>query len=489
MDTTTQSNLQYIYDRIKNILASKVELTLQYDDIISKLTSQRNDITSQLDLKAPLASPEFTGVPKAPTAAASTNTTQLATTAFVQTAIANLVNSAPETLDTLDELAAALGDDANFATTVTNALAGKLAANSADYLKSLSINGTTLTYTLGNNTTGTLTTQDTTYSEMSAQDAATGVGTTGLLISPKVLNDKIEEKIPTNISTFTNDSGYLTAVSWSDVSNKPSTFAPATHNQASDTIDLLTGYSKPNSTSALAATDTLNEALGKLEKALDGKQASGSYLTTTGTAADSDKLGGTVAADYALKTDLSTDAATVNGHTVAADVPSGAVFTDTTYNEATTSDAGLMSALDKSKLDDIDSAAISKLQQILTKETNQTASLSWAVGTIAQASGNNSSNTKRIRTVDRLKCSQYTRIQVASGYQYCVYVYSGASSGFLGSFDGTNTTTFSSTAVFLTNPVWLNFNNNYYIRIVLAQIAGGAMATTESENISIYGFN
>lgn len=74
---------------------------------------------------APKASPGLTGTPTAPTAGAATNTTQIATTAFVHTAIANLIASAPGALDTLDELAAALGDDANFASTVTNALALK----------------------------------------------------------------------------------------------------------------------------------------------------------------------------------------------------------------------------------------------------------------------------------------------------------------------------------------------------------------------------
>jgi hypothetical protein len=51
---------------------------------------------------------------------------QLVTKAFVDTSIANLVDSAPSTLDTLNELAAALGNDPNFATTVTNNIATKL---------------------------------------------------------------------------------------------------------------------------------------------------------------------------------------------------------------------------------------------------------------------------------------------------------------------------------------------------------------------------
>ena len=67
----------------------------------------------------------MTGTPTAPTATAGTNTTQLATTAFVSTAVADIVDSAPGTLDTLNELAAALGDDPNFATTVTNSIATK----------------------------------------------------------------------------------------------------------------------------------------------------------------------------------------------------------------------------------------------------------------------------------------------------------------------------------------------------------------------------
>ena len=89
-----------------------------------------SDVTglqTALDAKAALASPTFTGTPAAPTAAAGTNTTQIATTAFVQAAVSALINGAPGALDTLNELATALGSDANFSTTITNALAGKLA--------------------------------------------------------------------------------------------------------------------------------------------------------------------------------------------------------------------------------------------------------------------------------------------------------------------------------------------------------------------------
>lgn len=79
--------------------------------------------------KAPLNSPALTGTPTAPTAEQSVNNTQIATTAFVKAAIAAMVASAPAALDTLNELAAALGNDPKFATTMLNALAGKQPLN------------------------------------------------------------------------------------------------------------------------------------------------------------------------------------------------------------------------------------------------------------------------------------------------------------------------------------------------------------------------
>lgn len=80
---------------------------------------------------APKASPEFTGVPTAPTANSGTNNTQIATTAFVKTAIAALVGSAPAALDTLEELARALAGDANLKSTLLAEIGKK--ANATDF--------------------------------------------------------------------------------------------------------------------------------------------------------------------------------------------------------------------------------------------------------------------------------------------------------------------------------------------------------------------
>lgn len=107
-----------------------LELKVYVDDLMARHLAAADPHTQY----APKASPTFTGTPKAPTAAAGNNSTQLANTAFVQAAIAALVASSPAALDTLNELAAALGNDPNFAATMTNALAGKMdkAANGTD---------------------------------------------------------------------------------------------------------------------------------------------------------------------------------------------------------------------------------------------------------------------------------------------------------------------------------------------------------------------
>ncbi len=82
-------------------------------------------VMDETNKKAPLNSPALTGTPTTPTARQGTNNTQIASTAFVMATIAALVDSSPDALNTLNELAAALGNDPNFATTMTNALAGK----------------------------------------------------------------------------------------------------------------------------------------------------------------------------------------------------------------------------------------------------------------------------------------------------------------------------------------------------------------------------
>lgn len=161
------------------------------DDSHNHVISNIDNLQTTLNAKAALASPTFTGTPKAPTATAGTNTTQIATTAFVTTAVANKTSVASATKATQDGSGNVITDTYLTKTDASNTYLGKTAkaasASSAD------------------------------------------------------------------------------SVAWDNVSGKPSSFTPASHNQASSTINALTGYSKPSSTSALSTSDTLNSALGKLE--------------------------------------------------------------------------------------------------------------------------------------------------------------------------------------------------------------------------------
>ena len=308
---------------------------------------------------AKLASPTFTGTPKAPTAAAGTNTTQIATTAFVQTAVSDLVNSAPEALDTLSELSAALGDDPNFATTIATQIGEKLSKDDP-YLKSASVSSNTLTITNGDDTTVTFTANNymhpTTAGNKhvptggstgqiliyggSSGTAAWGNPTTystfvksgtgaadGLVPSPgttagttKFLCEDATWKVPyTHPTTAGNKhipsggaSGQILQYSaagtaaWATVATgatngtfkigstevaiaglgsaaytASTAYAAASHTHPSSDVIAMTGYAKASAAAAIATTDSLNTAIGKLEKALDGKQASGSYAAAS----------------------------------------------------------------------------------------------------------------------------------------------------------------------------------------------------------------
>ena len=158
----------------------------------------------------------------------------LATESYVNTKVAGIVDSAPETLNTLNELSIALGNDPNFATTVANQI-GTKADKSHNH--------------------------NTDYASKSSEHNHAN----------KTTLDKI------NDSKIAN---------WNDAythSQIAHDYAHSTHDHNASQITEMTGYAKPPTTSAIAATDSLNVAIGKLEKALDEKQASGSYAPASHT--------------------------------------------------------------------------------------------------------------------------------------------------------------------------------------------------------------
>lgn len=149
-----------------------------------------------LPLKADVDSPVFTGMPKVPDVRVGDNSQLIANTAFVQAAVAALAASAPETLDTLKELANALGNDPNFATTVTNLIAAKLdkTANAVSATKAEEDGA-------GNNIVNTYATKT---------EVNGGITNLAQVASTGSYNDLLDRPvIPSKTSQLTNDSNYV----------------------------------------------------------------------------------------------------------------------------------------------------------------------------------------------------------------------------------------------------------------------------------------
>jgi hypothetical protein len=184
------------------------------DDSHNHTVANVDGLQAALDLKATLASPTLTGAPLAPTAAANTNTTQIATTAYVQTEITDLIDGAPGTLDTLNELAAAINDDASYSSTLTTALATKTAKTSNQSLGSaanaMTISGNTITLARGDSTTDTVTVPDTNTTYSVGDGGLTQINFTS---ADNTKLDGIASSATnvTNNNQLTNGAGYITS--------------------------------------------------------------------------------------------------------------------------------------------------------------------------------------------------------------------------------------------------------------------------------------
>ena len=211
-----------------------------------------------LDLKAPLASPALTGTPTAPTAAANTDTTQIATTAFVKSAVASLVDGAPSLLNTLNELAAAIADDENFATTLTTSVGLKADIDSPTFTGTVTLPSGTVTS--GMIADGTIATADIADSAITSAKIADGtIVDADINASAAIAQSKVA-----NLTT--------------DLADKAPLASPA-----------LTGV--PTAPTAAANTDTTQVATTAFAKAeADAAQAA---AEATAAAANTDQQNGT----------------------------------------------------------------------------------------------------------------------------------------------------------------------------------------------------
>lgn len=135
-----------------------------------------------------------------------TNDSGFTTETYVNTKVAGIVNSAPETLDTLNELAEALGNDPNFATTMATELGKKVNAETG---KGLSTND--LTATLKSYYDAAYTHSQTTHAPSNAEhNVIVGIQRNGTDLSVNTSTRKVNIAVPTKISELTNDSSFIT---------------------------------------------------------------------------------------------------------------------------------------------------------------------------------------------------------------------------------------------------------------------------------------
>jgi hypothetical protein len=230
---------------------------------------------------APIASPTLTGIPLAPTAAANTNTTQIATTAYVQTELTDLIGGAPGALDTLNELAAALADDASYSTTITTALAGKLPLAGGTMTGAIAM-GTSKITGLGEPT--------------SAQDAATKNYIDTAVIAPGNLTGPI-----TSVGAATSVAAQTGTGSTFVMNTSPTLVTPVLGVATATSINGTTipssktlvatdstAYVVPSQTSNAGkylTTDGTTSSWGVVDALPSQTGNSGKYLTTNGSAA------------------------------------------------------------------------------------------------------------------------------------------------------------------------------------------------------------
>jgi hypothetical protein len=242
------------------VKAALQALETKAEAVQTDVDGNESDADTAIALRATINSPTFTGTPAGPTASAGTNTTQIATTAFVTTAVANTIDGAPGALDTLNELAAALNDDASFSTTVTNLIA----ANEVHIDNAVSLTGVAKdSANLGTFTGGTI------------ADSAT------IKAALQALETKAEA-VQSDVNG--NESDADTAIA-----------ANETH---IDNMATLTGVAKDETSLATFTGDTISDsrtvkqALQEIETALEEVDANADNLTTAvGVAEQAEHMG------------------------------------------------------------------------------------------------------------------------------------------------------------------------------------------------------
>ena len=210
---------------------------------------------------ATLASGSVTGnfsVAGTLTVATPSNSTDAASKGYVDTAVANVIDSAPAALDTLNELAAALNDDASFATTVTTALAGKLALAGGTMTGDITLGANKITSTATPATDDTLTRKGYVDSILgSATDAATSAAAAATSATNAANSASAASTSASNASTSaTNAANSASAASTS--ATNAATSATAAASSATSASNSATASANSATAAATSATNAEN---------------------------------------------------------------------------------------------------------------------------------------------------------------------------------------------------------------------------------------
>lgn len=265
---------------IASYLDTDETLSANSDARIATQRATKVYITAGLATRAPLASPAFTGIPTVPTADPGTNTTQAASTAFVIAVRDNLLDAAPGQLDTINELATALGNDANFASTITTALAARAlvvrtitgeglatGGGSLEADQVIMVPKATQEQAEAGEVDDVAMTPLSTAQAISAQTSGDGIATDGSISDTTGTNVDIDEAIATAINNLVDASpGQLNtlnelAAALGNDANFAATVSSAIGTLSTEIDSVTTDVATALSTANLAAPQTVVDAL------------------------------------------------------------------------------------------------------------------------------------------------------------------------------------------------------------------------------------
>ena len=342
---------------------------------------------------APLSSPSFTGTPTtASTPAKNDSSTKLATTAYVDRAVSDLINGAPAALDTLKEISDIIGDSNSITGSIISNIASKQASSTAlTSIAGLVTAANQMIYTTAANTYSTTSLGATGKSLLAASSAAVARSTIGAIDSTATVASAVSDNANHVIS-----STYLTKTDASTTyATKTAAISSISGNGSSTTIsytkaDGTTGsfttkdtvYTLPKATTSalggviIGSNITLDTSTGKISLSSSNVTSALGYTPPTADTHYETKLivGTSTATGMAAATngnvylrlfDNSTIRQSIKvtgaGITSVTSDSAGTITVSTTgYSNATTSVAGLLSATDKAIIDGIASTYATK---------------------------------------------------------------------------------------------------------------------------------